>query len=143
MTQPAPVTPDPTPEGTAPAAQIEGDEPEVFDRAYVSQLRSESAERRTAAKAAEEKADSRSRQLFRAKVAATGKLADADDQPYDETLLDDDEALNAAIDATIAARPHYASRKPVPGSSIGQGQQGTPVPPKPSLIDAIKARQRR
>lgn len=109
----------------------------------MSQIRQEAAERRKNAAEANKRADDLSRQLFRAKVAATGRLADPDDLPYDADLLDDAEALNAAIDAALASKPHYASRKPVPGTSIGQGQQGSPVPPKPSLIEAIRAQQQR
>jgi hypothetical protein len=72
-----------------------------------------------------------------------GRLADPSDLDYDEAHLTDPDALNAAIDALLRAKPHMASRIPVPGTNIGQGQQGSPVAPKPSLIDAIRSKQGR
>jgi len=130
--------------GTVDAPQIDADEPEsFFSREYVSQIRQEAADRRKAAAEAAQRADDLSRQLFLAKVAATGKMADPNDVPYSPDLVADDEALTAAIDATLAAHPHYASRRPAPGTNIGQGPQGSPVAPPPSLIDAIRAQQGR
>ena len=131
------------PEGTVEASQVDADEPESFSREYVSQIRQEAADRRKVAAEATGRADDLSRQLFLAKVAATGRMADPNDLAYSPDLVDDDEALNAAIDATLTAKPHWASRRPVPGSSIGQGALGSPVAPPPSLIDAIKAKQGR
>jgi hypothetical protein len=130
-------------EGTVGAADLDADEPESFSREYVSQIRQEAADRRKAATEATQRADDLSRQLFLAKVAATGKLADPNDLPYDPDLVGNDDAMSAAIDSTLTAHPHYASRKPVPGTSIGQGQQGSPVAPPPSLIDAIRAQRGR
>jgi hypothetical protein len=141
--QPTGTTEPAAPEGTVDAPQIDADEPESFSREYVSQIRQEAAERRKAAAEATQRADDLSRQLFLAKVSATGKLADPNDLPYSPDLVGDDDAINAAIDATLAAHPHYASRRPVPGTSIGQGAQGSPVAPPPSLIDAIRAKQGR
>jgi hypothetical protein len=130
-------------EGTAEAPDGPVDEPETFDREYVSGLRQEASERRKAATEATQRADDLSRQLFTAKVAATGKLADPSDLPYDSDLVGDDDALTQALDELVAAKPHFASRKPAPGSNIGQGPQGSPVAPPPSLIGAIRAQQGR
>ena len=91
---------------------------ETFPREYVEKLRKEAAEARLKAK----KADDYARALFAARVAATGRLADPNDLPYDETLLDDLPALEAAIDALVAAHPHYAAR--TPRCDVGQGVVG-------------------
>jgi hypothetical protein len=55
-------------------------------------------------------------------VQATGKLADAEDLPYDAELLADEDKLTAAIDELIKRKPHLAARK-VSGS-VGQGVTG-------------------
>lgn len=107
-----------TPE-TAPDASEAQDAPqdaqETFPRAYVEKLRQEAAEARTRAK----KADEYARELFAARVAATGRLADPTDLPFDAGHLDSPDALNAAIDALLDAKPHLASR--VPRGNVGQG----------------------
>jgi hypothetical protein len=91
------------------------DEPDSFPRAYVEQLRRENAEQRVKAK----RADELGQRLHLALVAATGRLADADDLPFDPAHLEDPEALTAAIDALLARKPHLASRRPA--GDIGQG----------------------
>ncbi len=88
---------------------------ETFPRAYVEQLRQEAADARVKAR----RADDLARQLFSARVAATGLLVDPADLPYDEQLLDDPAAMEAAIEALITAKPHLASR--IPRGDIGQG----------------------
>lgn len=95
------------------------DPAETFPREYVEQLRSEAAESRLKAK----KADDLARQLFTARVAATGRLADPNDLAFDENLLDDLPGLEAAIEALIADHPHYAAR--TPRGTIGQGHTDT------------------
>lgn len=84
------------------------DEPDTFPRSVVEKLRRENAGYREKAKKAEDYA----RELFYARVAATGRLADADDLPFDEALLDDHDALTAAVEELVARRPHLALRKP-------------------------------
>ncbi|WP_181390344.1 hypothetical protein [Mycobacteroides abscessus] len=80
------------------------------------------AEKRIAELAdAADRADKYARALFEARVAATGRLADPTDMPFTAELVDDTEALTAAIDALLAAKPHLASRKPVWGD-VGAGQ---------------------
>lgn len=69
---------------------------------------------------AEARADKYGRALFTAQVAATGRLADPADLPYNAELVDDADALTAAIDALVEAKPHLRSRKPV--GDVGQGQ---------------------
>ena len=92
---------------------------ETFPREYVEKLRKEAAEARQKAK----KADDYARALFAARVAATGRLADPSDLPFDPELVDDMDALKAAIDELLEAHPHYASR--TPRGDIGQGATTT------------------
>ncbi len=95
-------------------------EPEMFDRAYVERLREESAGYRVKAKPVDEL---RTR-LVTAYAAATGRLADATDLPYDAELLDDDGLVDepkvrAAVNALLVRKPHLASRRPT--GSVDQG----------------------
>lgn len=96
---------------------------ETFPRSYVEKLRKESQGYRERAKAAEANLDAALRELFTARVAATGKLADAEDLPYDAELLTDDDKLTEVVDELIKRKPHLAARK-VSGS-VGQGVTGT------------------
>lgn len=103
------------------------DESDTFDRAYVEKLRKESAGYRDKAKTAEANADAVSRRLHTALVTATGRLADPADLPYDAAHLDDPDALNAALDALLEAKPHFKSR--VPRGNVGQGARDTAAAP--------------
>lgn len=123
------MTTDETPETPAPDAAEETPEiPEVpedgdtFPREYVEKLRREAAESRTKAKRADELAE----RVLRLEVAATGRLADPADLPYDAALLDDPAALKAAIDGLLQAKPHLASRRP--RGDVDQGVRETPTP---------------
>lgn len=107
-------TPETAPDASE-AQEAPQDAQETFPRAYVERLRQEAAEARTRAK----KADEYARELFTARVAATGRLADPTDLPFDAGHLDSPDALNAAIDALLDAKPHLASR--VPRGNVGQG----------------------
>ncbi len=104
-------------EQEAPEAPPEGAEPEqdTFPRSYVEKLRQEAAEARVKAK----KAADLAREVFTLRVAATGRLADPSDLPYDESLFNDPSKLDAAIDELVAQHPHYAARKP--RGDVGQG----------------------
>lgn len=97
------------------------DETQTYPADIVRKLREENAKYRTRAHDAEARVDELTRALFTARVQATGKLADPSDLPFDADLLDDDNALNAAVDDLIAKRPHYAKRKIV--GDVGQGRQ--------------------
>ncbi|MFQ1002542.1 hypothetical protein [Modestobacter sp. SSW1-42] len=111
-----PVTPETPP--VTPETPPEGD---TFPRAYVETLRRENADYRTRAK----RADDLSERVLRLEVAATGKLADPADLPFDAALVDDPAALAAAIDALVAAKPHLASR--IPRGDVDQGVRETPA----------------
>jgi len=91
------------------------DEPETFPRKVVEDLRKENADYRTKAK----RADDLAGRLHTALVERSGRLQDATDLPYDESHLDDAEALTAAIDELLTRKPHLASRR-VTGD-VGQG----------------------
>lgn len=103
---------------------VEGEEdatdadPQTFPKPYVDKLRKEAADNRAKAK----RTDDLAARLHTALVQATGKLADPSDLPFDEAHLDDPEALDAAIEALIASKPHLASR--TPRGNIGQGVSG-------------------
>jgi len=98
------------------------DDAKPFDREYVEKLRREAQGYRERAKAAEVA-------LFTARVAATGRLADPTDLPFDAGLLDDADKLDAAITALLQAKPHLASRKPAWGDvGAGQSQAGASAP---------------
>jgi hypothetical protein len=59
-------------------------------------------------------------------TAATGRLADPTDLPFDDAHLDDD-AMKAALDDLLTRKPHLGNRKP--RGDIGQGatSSGTPA----------------
>lgn len=91
------------------------EDPETFPREYVEKLRKEAAEHRTRA----QRADDLAGRLHTALVTATGRLADPTDLAYDESHLDDAEALTTAIDELLTRKPHLASRRP--SGDVGQG----------------------
>lgn len=114
---------DTTSQDTTDAADDSQADGDTFPREVVEKLRKESAGYRDRAKTAEARADELARRLHTALVAATGKLADPSDLPFDAEHLDDPDALAAAIDTLTAAKPHLKSRKPT--GDIGQGVRGT------------------
>ena len=101
------------------AQETQEEDAETFPRAYVEKLRQEAAEARVRAK----RADDLARELFTARVAATGRLADPNDLPFDDALLADMPALEAAIDELVSQHPHYAARRP--RGDVGQGATGS------------------
>ena len=107
----------PTPETVTEDATEDAteDDAETFPREYVEKLRKEAADARVKAK----RADDLAARLHTALVAATGRLADPSDLPFDDAHLEDADALNAAVDELLARKPHLASRRPV--GAIGQG----------------------
>jgi hypothetical protein len=84
----------------------------------VQQLRKESAGYRERA----QQADALAQRLHAALVAATGRLADPSDLPFAAQHLDDADALTAAIDELLQAKPHLKSRRVV--GDVGQGAGG-------------------
>lgn len=108
-------------------------EPDTFPREVVEDLRRENAKYRQRA----QRADELAKRLHTELVRATGRLADPTDLPFDETHLDDPDALATAVDALLQAKPHLASRRPV--GDIGQGHRG-PASGSFSLLDMLKER---
>ena len=98
-----------------PVEEPTDEEQDTFPRDYVEKLRDENAKYRQRA----QKADELAHRLHNALTAATGRLADPSDLPYDESHLDDPEALQRAIQELLEKKPHLGSRKPV--GNIGQG----------------------
>jgi hypothetical protein len=118
--------PDETTEADAqPDAQLEPETPdepedsETFTRSYVEKLRREAARYRERSTDRDEIAH----RLHLALVTETGRLADPTDLPYADEHLADPDALTAAIDALLTAKPHLA-RRTVTGN-IGQGATNT------------------
>lgn len=103
---------------------------ETFSRSYVEKLRRENAGYRERANRADELAQ----RLHTALVAATGRMADPTDLPFDAAHLDDDNALSTAIDELLSKKPHLATRRLF--GDIGQGNRG--APPSFSLLDTLK-----
>lgn len=93
--------------------------PEMFPRKYVEELREENAKYRQRAG----QADELSKRVHRLMVERTGRLADPEDLPFDETHLEDEDALAAAVDDLLARKPHLASRRVV--GDVGQGVTDT------------------
>lgn len=92
---------------------------DTFPRAYVEELRAESAKHRTAAKEAAEALEPLQQRLFSMLVEKSGRLADPSDLGFDAALLESEDALTAAIDQLLASKPHLASRRVV--GDVGQG----------------------
>ncbi|MGY4709066.1 hypothetical protein ACXDF8_05785 [Mycolicibacterium sp. CBM1] len=110
---------------------------ETFPRSVVEKLRTENGKHRQNATQANSRADALATRLHAELVRATGRLADPADLAFDAEHLDDADALSAAIDALLDAKPHLASRRPT--GDIGQGNRG-PATAGFSLLDALKAR---
>lgn len=109
---------------------------ESFPREYVEKLRKENAAYRQKAKDAEARADTHARDLFTARVEATGLLADARDMPYMPDVLDDETELRGCIAALLDERPHLKARK-VAGD-VGQGRRDTAEPV--NLMELLRGR---
>jgi hypothetical protein len=119
---------------------LEPDEPdpnaETFPRNYVDKLRRQNAEHRKRAATAAEETDRLARALFTERVAALGLLADPADLAYDADALDSPDALRAAAEALLAARPHLRTRRIT--QRVGQG-----IPPAADTVSlAAILRQR-
>lgn len=104
---------------------------ETFPRSVVEQLRRENAKYRTRAQSADDLAH----RLHTELVRATGRLADPTDLEFHEDHLGDPDALAAAVDELLTAKPHLASRRPV--GDAGQGNRGGTSEPF-SLLGKLK-----
>lgn len=124
---------DVTPEGSDSESDpaTEAEESDSFPRQVVEDLRKENAKYRQRA----QQADVLAERLHVELVRATGKLADPTDLPFDDSHLEDPEALAAAVDELLDRKPHLASRRPA--GDIGQGQRGS-ASGSFSLLDMLK-----
>lgn len=96
-----------------------GDEQAGDDTSEIGKVRREAAGYRTKLRDAEKRVDELSRRLVASRVKESGRLADPDDMPYDESLLDD-ENLAAAIDDLVERKPHLKARS---FGNVGQHDQ--------------------
>lgn len=122
--------------GDQDAATADGEDqeqPDTFPRTYVEQLRKESAGYRERA----QRADQLEQRLHTALVAATGRLADPTDLPFDVEHLDDPDALTAAIDELVERKPHLKTRRL--SGDVGQGAGGAKAGDV-NLADLLRAR---
>lgn len=117
-----PVTPGPDgppppagPTETPPADPVVPADPDTFPRAYVEQLRQESAGYRTRA----QQADTLAERLLTATVreATAGILTDPTDLPTGDALLDadgmpDPDLIAEAARALVTRKPHLGDRRP-------------------------------
>ena len=115
------------------------DDGRTFNYDYVKGLREEAKSWRL--KAA--RADELEARLHSELTKADGRLADWQDLPFDPEHLADPQKHADAITELLKAKPHYAIRKPAPGSTIHQGPVGAPVAPKPDLIAGLRAAMQR
>lgn len=133
--------PDSGDSGSEPLPEADNADPEAFPREYVQQLRRESASYRKKAQEAQEEAQSANayaegalRRLHTELVRRDGRLADPADLEFNVENLFDDEALTAAIDVLLEAKPHLRSRRPT--GDVGQGVKGSGE--SPSLLSMLK-----
>jgi hypothetical protein len=124
---------DPPYEPVADESSSDVTEPDTFPREVVERLRQENGKYRQRA----QQVDTLAQRLHLELVRATGRLADPTDLAFDETHLDDPDALTAAVDELLANKPHLSSRKPV--GDIGQGNRGAASEPF-SLLCLLKER---
>ena len=87
-----------------------GDGEESSSETDVSKLRSEAASWRKKFRDAETEIDTLRRALFTAKVRETGRLADASDMEFDADALNDEDALESAINELLETKPHLKAR---------------------------------
>lgn len=110
----------------------QADETKQFDEAYVKELREENKRYRLQAKDANQR-------LHEQLVKADGRLQDPTDLPFDENHLADPDALAAAVEELITAKPHLKARRAT--GDIGAGNRGDAAGKKPfDLIGHIRGR---
>lgn len=128
------ITPDAESEAAESDTDAEGELDELT-REKLTKLRNEARNLRDRAKAAEARAESLARELFIARVAATGKVENPAEITYSADLLDDSDALNAAIETAISERPYIGKRRAT--GDVGQGNRGHSAG-GPTFADLLK-----
>lgn len=102
--------PEPADDDTEPAEDDTEPADDDEDSTPLKRARRDAAKYRRRLRDAEARLDEVQRELFAARVRATGRLADPSDMPFDPALLDDGDALTEAIDALTEAKPHLKAR---------------------------------
>lgn len=128
--------PDSGPGDTEPDSDTTDDSARVYPADYVQRLRRDVANYRTRASDAEQRLTELSEALWTARVSELGLLADPADLPFDPELVDDVDAIRAAAEALVAAKPHLRSQRIT--ARIGQGEPDT-APPPASLVGLLRA----
>ena len=80
--------------------------------------------------------ESLSQGLFYSQVAATGRLVDPSGLPYDAALVNNAEAMDAAITALLLASPWLG--KIVVEGDVDQDARDEVTPPAPNLLGILK-----
>ena len=101
----------------------EPDDGDMFPRSYIEKLRSKQYHYRHRAQRAERRAELLARELFRSRVADLDVLADPDDLDYSDELLDDGDALRAAVSELVERKPHLRARRAA--GSLGLHEPGS------------------
>ena len=100
----------PEDDGTEPADDDTEQDDDGSDSTPLQRARRDAAKYRRRLRDTESRLESLQRELFTARVRATGRLADPTDMPFDPELLDSDDGLTEAIDALTEAKPHLKAR---------------------------------
>ena len=112
---------------------------ETFPAAYVKKLRNENANYRKRAENVEQleqKLNDLSTRLHKELVKRDGRLANADDLPFNPEFLENETALTEAITELIKTRPGLKSR--IAAGDIGNGSRGSAKKESMNLIDMLK-----
>ena len=112
---------------------------ETFPAAYVKKLRNENANYRKRAENAEQleqQLNDLSTRLQKELVKRDGRLANADDLPFNPEFLENEAALTTAITELIKTRPGLKSR--IASGDIGNGSRGSAKKESMNLIDMLK-----
>lgn len=110
-------------------------QPQTFDAEYVKSLRAEAAEYRVKAK----RVDALAAQALHALATADGRLIDASDLHFDDSLTAKDGTIDVdkvteAISELIRAKPHLMKQRPT--TPVAQGARATHA--EPNLLQLIK-----
>ena len=105
----------------APEGEPEGD---TFPREYVTRLRDQNATYRKRSRDMETRAVRAEHALFTERVRGLGILADPADLPFSEDLLADPDALAAAVDDLVKAKPHLRRRGTAQGVGSHERHEG-------------------
>ena len=112
---------------------------ETFPAVYVKKLRNENANYRKRAENVEQleqKLNDLSTRLHKELVKRDGRLANADDLPFNPEFLENETALTEAITELIKTRPGLKSR--IAAGDIGNGSRGSAKKESMNLIDMLK-----